>query len=68
MHEGRSNSLTQGSIDLIPYELRAEMLAVNVPEQLIIYTSSSDDFSGTCLVMTRRFVEQKADVCRATNE
>lgn len=48
---------TQGSIDLIPYKLRAGMLAVNVPEQLITCTSSSDDFSGTCLVMTRRFVE-----------
>ena len=40
----------------MPYELRPGMLAVNVPEQLITHTYSSDDLCGINLSMTQRFV------------
>lgn len=46
----------RGTVDLMPYELRPGMLAVNVPEQLITHTYSSDDFCGINLSMTQRFV------------
>ena len=48
---------TQGTIDLMPYELRAGMMAVNVPGQLITRTFVSNDFRGTSQVMTQRFVD-----------
>lgn len=48
---------TQGTIDLMPYELRAGMMAVNVPGQLITRTCVSEDFRGISQVMTQRFID-----------
>lgn len=48
---------SEGNIDLSPFSLRPGMLVVNVPGQLVTYQSASSDFWGTCLVMTRHFVD-----------
>lgn len=51
--EGRMS----GTIDLMPFELRPGGLIVNVPGQLVVCQSMSDDFRGTGQVMTPGFVE-----------
>lgn len=46
-----------GTIDLIPYELNVGKVSVNVPGQLITSDSTSEDFSGICILMSSHFVE-----------
>lgn len=46
-----------GDIDLMPFRLQPGMMMITIPGQLITHHSSSEDFSGTSLVMTQRFVD-----------
>lgn len=45
-----------GMIDLIPYEMKEGMVAVNIPGQLLTYDSISTDFKGIYVMMSPRFV------------
>lgn len=46
-----------GTIDLKPFHVCPGKLIVNVPGQLVIFQSYSDDFSGISLVMTQHFID-----------
>lgn len=46
-----------GSIDLIPYHLKAGSMVVNVPSQLLEQHSMSHDFKGTYIAMSREFIK-----------
>ena len=45
------------SIDLMPIELNEGKIVVNVPGQIISHRQASDDFKGTCVFMTKHFVD-----------
>lgn len=45
-----------GMIDLIPYEMKKGMVAVNIPGQLVMYDNISTDFKGIYVMMSPRFV------------
>ena len=47
----------EGSIDLIPYHLKAGNMIVNVPGQLLKQHSMTPDFKGTYVVMSREFIK-----------
>lgn len=48
---------TTGSIDLMPYHLKAGSMVVNVPEQLLEQHSMTHDFKGTYVVMSSEFIK-----------
>lgn len=48
------------AIDLMPFILRPGTLMVNIPGQLITHKNVGNDLRGTCLVMTKHFIDSLA--------
>ena len=48
---------TMGSIDLMPYHLKAGSMVVNVPGQLLEQHLKTHDFKGTYVVMSNEFIK-----------
>lgn len=46
-----------GSIELMPYRLHTGSMVVNVPGQLLEQHAMSQDFKGTYVVMSRKFIK-----------
>lgn len=45
----------KGKIDLKPYQFKAPAFSIQVPEQILEQEFVSDDFSGICIIMSKRF-------------
>ena len=47
---------SKGKINLSPYDIESDMMAINIPGQIVEQEFMSEDYHGICILMSERFV------------
>ena len=47
---------SKGKINLSPYDIESDMMAINIPGQIVEQEVMSEDYHGLCILMSERFV------------